>query len=113
MSARINVVIALALAAVTAHAQLFSSSAPVTITGGADVDVNGDLYNHGNGLLFNDGVIHVSGDFTHDAANTCFGTSAGLVVLDGGAQNVAGVSNIIFNDLTLTGAGDKTLLRDV
>ncbi|MBS1583096.1 MAG: T9SS type A sorting domain-containing protein [Bacteroidetes bacterium] len=99
-------------AAIGASAQLFSSSASITITTGADVHVQGGLLNHGNGVVSNDGTLYVSGDLTHDATGTCFGASAGEVVLDGGAQSIGGVSGIVFNDLTLAGTGDKTLLRD-
>lgn len=99
-------------AAMGASAQLVSTSAAITITTGTDVHVSGGLRNLGNGVVSNDGVLHVSGDLVHDAVGTCFGASAGEVVLDGAAQSIGGTSGIVFNDLTLAGTGDKALLRD-
>lgn len=96
-----------------ANAQLLTNNgAAITITGG-DVQVNGSLTNASTGLIGNDGTITLTGDLVHNAANNCFGTSQGAVVLAGGVQTIGGSSVAAFNDLTLAGTGAKTLQQDV
>lgn len=95
-----------------AQAQLLTNNAVITNT--AVISVNGDLLNQGaTGLLDNNGILIVSGNFTHNAPNNCFGTSAGEVGLNGGAQTIGGSSVAVFNYLELAGTGTKTLLQDI
>lgn len=96
------------------HAQLLTiNDAVITSTTGSTIIVNGSIRNAGSGQLDNNGTITFTGDFTHDAANNCFGTSHGSVVLNGGAQVIGGSGVAVFNDLTLAGTGTKTLQQDV
>lgn len=97
------------------HAQLLTNNgAVISSTSGSIVSVNGSVLNQGaTGTLDNNGTITISGDFTHDAPNTCFGTSAGEVSLNGGAQTIGGSSVAVFNYLELAGTGTKTLLQDI
>ncbi len=99
----------------SANAQLLTNNgAVVTSTFGSIVAVNGSVLNQGaTGVLDNSGSIVISGDFTHDAPNICFGTSTGEVVLNGATQNIGGSNVAVFNHLELVGTGTKTLLQDV
>lgn len=97
-----------------AEAQLLvNNGAVLTCAPAATISVNGALRNQGaSGLLDNNGTIALSGDFIHDAPNTCFGASQGRVLMNGGAQAITGSSSAVFNELVLAGTGDKTLMRD-
>ncbi len=97
------------------QAQLLTNNgAVISSTFGSIVAVNGDVLNQGaTGLLDNNGILILSGDFTHNAPNNCFGTSAGEVGLNGGAQTIGGSSVAVFNYLELAGTGTKTLQQDV
>lgn len=98
-----------------ASAQLLTNNgAVISSTSGSIIAVNGGLLNQGaTGLLDNNGILILSGDFTHNAPNNCFGTSAGEVGLNGGAQSIGGTNIAVFNYLELAGTGIKTLLQDV
>lgn len=98
-----------------AQAQLLTNNgAVISSTNGSAVIVNGSVLNQGaTGELDNNGTITISGDFTHNAPNTCFGTSQGEVSLNGAAQTIGGTSVAVFNYLELAGTGTKTLLQDV
>ncbi|MBK7944832.1 MAG: T9SS type A sorting domain-containing protein [Flavobacteriales bacterium] len=97
-----------------AHAQLLTNNgAVISSTNGSIVVVNGAVLNQGaTGELNNNGTITISGDFTHNAPNNCFGNSAGEVSLNGGNQTIGGSSVAVFNYLELAGTGTKTLLQD-
>lgn len=85
----------------------------VTVTPGAQLTVQGDFLNQNGATITNDGTIDISGHWTHNAANNCFGISAGLVIINGGNQNIGGTNPTAFNNLTLVGTGTKTLLQDI
>lgn len=98
-----------------AQAQLLTNNgAVITSTFGSAVIVNGGVLNQGaTGILDNNGSLMITGDFTHNAPNSCFGASQGEVSLNGGAQTIGGNNVAVFNDLSLDGTGTKTLLQDV
>ncbi|QQR87988.1 MAG: T9SS type A sorting domain-containing protein [Flavobacteriales bacterium] len=107
--------ILLLLLPIGAHAQLLTNNGAVlSVATGSVIVVNGDVLNQGaSGMLDNNGILILSGDFTHNAPNNCFGNSAGEVGLNGGAQTIGGSSVAVFNYLELAGTGTKTLLQDV
>lgn len=92
---------------------LHNNGAVITINSLATVDVNGDLMNNGTGVIDNNGSMVISGNFVHNASNTCFAASHGTVVLDGAAQGIGGSDVAVFNNLVLTGTGPKTLMQHV
>jgi len=95
-----------------ASAQLVTNNADITVSAAAQVTVNGGVMNQASATIANNGTIYVSGDWTNDAGNNCFGTSTGTVILNGGNQAVGGTSVTAFNNLTLQGTGIKTLMQD-
>lgn len=99
----------------SAQAQLLTNNgAVITSTCGSAVMVNGGVLNQGaTGILDNNGSLMISGDFTHNAPNSCFGASQGEVSLNGAAQVIGGSNVAVFNHLSLDGTGMKTLLQDV
>ncbi|MEO8149105.1 MAG: T9SS type A sorting domain-containing protein [Bacteroidia bacterium] len=95
-------------------AQLWTTdNVNVTLTAGAQLTVKGDVQNQNGATITNNGTIDLSGNWTHNAANNCFGTSAGLVIMNGANQNIGGTGSTAFNNLTLIGSGIKTLLQDI
>ncbi len=101
------------LAASPASAQLMTNdSVSLTLTPGVQLTVKGDVHNIDGTVIVNNGTIDLTGHWIHDAANDCFGTSQGTVILNGGNQNIGGSSSTVFNNLTLQGPGIKTLQID-
>jgi hypothetical protein len=91
--------------------QLFTvNNTSVSLTGGAQLSVKGDLLNQNSGTISNQGVIDLTGNWINNAGNNCFGTSQGTVILNGNVQTIGGTSTTVFNHLNLLGAGNKTLL---
>jgi hypothetical protein len=86
------------------------NSIPITITTGTSVTVNGGITSSGNTTISNNGTINLTGDFINNSNNNLFGTSAGTVDLNGGNQNIGGTTSTAFNNLLLTGTGNKTLM---
>ncbi len=85
-------------------AQLFTNSgAAITVQSGAQLTVEGEVRNDGNGFMDNSGTIELSGHWTNDANNDCFGNSEGTVVLNGNAQSVQGSMYTQFYHLHLNG----------
>lgn len=104
--------IAPAFASLHAHAQLLTNgSASITVQSGVQLTVKGDVLNAAAGTVDNSGTIDLSGDWTNNAGNDCFGTSEGTVILNGTGQLIGGSSYTQFNHLQLTG-GDVTLMQD-
>lgn len=84
----------------------------ITVVSNADLHlvVIGDIINQNNGTFDNSGTIHVSGNWTNNAANTAFiNSSAGKVILSGDTQQIAGSNPTLFSTLELAGTGIKQL----
>lgn len=90
---------------------LTNSGASIAVQSGAQLTVQGDVLNAGTGSITNSGTIDLSGNWTNNAGNDCFGTSEGTVILNGTGQLIGGSSYTQFNHLQLTG-GDVTLMQD-
>ena len=83
-------------------AQIFSNT-------NALIFVDGEVLNQSSGTFDNNGTIEVTGDWTNNAGNAAFvASNPGLVNLTGTAQNIRGNSVTQFNNLTLSGTGNKT-----
>lgn len=129
-----KVIITVFLIFITLHkpvfvfAQLFyNNGAPVSITNGGLVYVNGSVVNAASGTLENNGNATITGDFTnHNTAggngtyyiggnwinNAVFNAGNGKVELNGFSQNLSGSASTHFNDLVLSGTGIKTQTID-
>ncbi len=98
----------------TCSAQMLTTdNVNVSITAGTQVTVVGDIQNQNAATITNNGTIDLSGNWTNNAANNCFGTSAGTVIFKGANQSIGGTSSTTFNNLTLIGTGLKTLTQDI
>jgi hypothetical protein len=98
-------------AAILCYAQVLTNdNVTITVTSGAQVTVKGDVQNQNAGTITNNGTIDLSGNWINNAANDCFGTSQGTVVLNGSSQTIGGSNSTTFNNLTLLGTSTKTLL---
>lgn len=87
----------------------------ITVNASTPVTVQGDVLINTGGFINNNGVIDLNGNWTNNSAGNVF-TSAfpnGTVILNGGAQNIGGTGFTIFNNLTLAGTGNKTLLQNI
>jgi type IX secretion system substrate protein len=92
---------------------LTNSNSFITISTGTQLTVKGDILNNAGTTIDNNGIIDISGNWTHNAANNCFGTSGGTVIFNGANQNIGGTNATAFNNLQLAGAGIKTLLQNI
>lgn len=95
----------------SSHAQLMTNdNATITINPGVQLTVKGDIQNQNGTTINNSGTIDMTGNWIHNSANNCFGTSQGTVILNGAAQTIGGTNTTMFNTLSLQGTGAKTLL---
>ncbi len=106
---------------------IYNNGAPITITSGGIVQINGGAENSLAGNLDNNGNTVITGDFTNHATaggngtytvggnwinNGAFNSGTGTVNLNGAAQNIGGSNLTHFYNLTLTGSGIKTQTID-
>src|SRR5258706_1466546 len=77
---------------------LTNNNIGVVITGGVQLTVKGDIQNNAGTTVDNTGTIDFSGNWIHNAANNCFGTSQGSVILNGANQNIGGTNPTTFNN---------------
>lgn len=89
---------------------LTNDNVNITITSGAQLTVKGDIQNNAGTTINNNGTIDLNGSWIHNAANNCFGTSTGTVILNGANQTIGGTNSTTFNNLSLQGSGTKTIL---
>jgi len=97
-------------------AQLLTlNNVAVTVTGATLVTNQGDILLNNGGIFNNNGTIDLTGHFTNNSLTNGFAATfpSGTVICNGAAQNIGGNSYTIFNNLTLTGTGNKTLLQDI
>ncbi|MCB9187068.1 MAG: T9SS type A sorting domain-containing protein [Flavobacteriales bacterium] len=102
-----------------AHSQgLRNAGAKINITSGAYLNVtgtNGGFTNLSNASatadVVNAGTFRVQGNWTNNDAQAVFGSSpgSGVVVLDGGTQNIGGSEETHFYDLQVGGSNRKIL----
>ncbi len=87
-------------------ASIFSNNALIFVAG--------ELVTQDTGTYDNSGTIEVTGDWTNNsvAPVVFINSSAGTVLLSGGAQNIQGTAVTNFHDLKLTGTGNKTQMID-
>ena len=89
-----------------------ATTSNVLISNTATVTVKGDFLDQAGTVIQNNGTIELTGNWTNNSGNSGFGSSAGIVVMNGGNQDIGGSSATIFNNLTLAGTGTKKLLTD-
>jgi hypothetical protein len=87
-----------------------NSNIGITITGGVQVTVKGDILNQNGTAIDNSGTIDFTGNWRNNSGSTCFGTSTGTVILNGANQDIGGSNSTVFNNLAVEGGGIKTLL---
>jgi len=90
-----------------------NNNVAITITSGATITVNGAIQNNVGTTISNSGTIRLNGDFVNNSLSNLFGASSGSVNMFGGLQNISGSSVTRFNNLTLSGTGNKILQRDI
>lgn len=98
------------------HAQgLLNNGAFIVMTGAANIyiggNANGDYTSQANGRITPSatGTVTLEGDWNNNSANTGFTADAGTVIMNGGAQSIAGSNSTTFYNLSLQGTGTKTL----
>ncbi|HKR07103.1 MAG TPA: T9SS type A sorting domain-containing protein [Bacteroidia bacterium] len=92
---------------------LTNSNSLISITTETQLTVKGDVLNNAGTSINNNGTIDLSGNWTHNASNNCFGISTGTVIFNGANQTIGGTTATAFNNLQLAGAGVKTLLQNI
>jgi Secretion system C-terminal sorting domain len=98
--------------ALAGHAQVLTDDgAGLFVQSGAQLTVKGEVLIGASGTITNSGTIDLSGNWTNNAGNDCFGDSEGAVILNGAGQQIGGSSYTQFNHLHLLG-GDVTLMQD-
>ncbi len=85
----------------------------VGITNSAQITVKGDMLHNTGSTVNNTGSINLTGDFTNNSGSNLFGSSAGNVNMNGVNQVITGANPTMFNNLTLSGTGTKTLQQDI
>lgn len=87
-----------------------NNNVAITVTGGAQITVKGDIQNNSGTAINNSGTIDLNGNWINNSGGDVFGTSAGTVIMNGANQNIGGNNSTMFNNLTMQGNGTKTLL---
>ncbi|MCB9245411.1 MAG: gliding motility-associated C-terminal domain-containing protein [Flavobacteriales bacterium] len=72
---------------------------------------NGNFLNKNNGLVHSrrESFLHLRGNWINNANNVAIASNNGTVILDGGVQFIDGIRSSSFNNLVLSGTGNKTL----
>lgn len=73
---------------------------------------NGHFTNKNNGLVYSrrESYVHLRGNWVNNANNSGIASNNGTVILDGDIQFINGNRSTSFNNLVLTGSGNKTLM---
>lgn len=85
----------------------------LSIANSAQITIKGDLLNNAGATINNSGEVSIIGDFTNNSGSNLFGSSSGIVTLNGVNQNISGTDVTIFYDLNLAGTGTKTLQQNI
>src|SRR5258708_2371962 len=81
-------------------AQLMTNNTvAITITGGAQLTVKGDIQNNAGTTIGNSGTIDLNGNWINNSGSSVFGTSAGTVLMNGANQNIDGSNSTVFNKI--------------
>jgi gliding motility-associated-like protein len=105
----------------TSHVALsqgwITKNASVVVRDGVHVVITsptGHYTNKGSGLVYsrNGSFIHLRGNWYNNGSNVAIATNDGTVLLDGGGQSINGSKYTSFNNLVLSGNGNKTLNVD-
>ena len=96
-----------------AKAQLLNTdNVVIHVDNGATLFVGGDVQTQNNAGFDLMGILDFNGNLNHQGTPGGF-TGDGTVVLSGGNQSIGGAQPIDFPSLRSTGAGSKTLQRDI
>ncbi len=94
------------------HGQLLTNyNIAVTISGGAQLTVKGDVQNNPGTTIGNSGILDLTGNWINLSGGNVFGASAGTVILNGANQQIGGTSVTLFHHLLLQGSGVKVLMN--
>ena len=94
------------------HAQLFTNKgATIIVQSAVQVTVQGEVLNALGGSIGNSGTIDLSGHWTNNSGNDCFGASEGTVILNGAGQEIRGTTPTMFNHLQLA-CVSATMMQD-
>ena len=90
------------------NGQILTNQAALTIQGGTQVFVQGDLLNEGTGEIANDGQIFIQGNITNNSS-AALTSGNGETILNGSSEQTIGGSNMSrFGELSQNnGAGSK------
>lgn len=104
---------ALLLFPVFLQAQLLhTDNTLIHIDNGATMFVGGNVQTQNNAGFDLYGVLNITGDINHQGIPGAF-TGTGTAELSGGGQSIGGTQPLDFPSLKVTGAGAKTLHRDI
>src|SRR5258706_5225828 len=92
-------------------AQLMTNNTvAITITGGAQLTVKGDIQNNAGTTIGNSGTIDLNGNWINNSGSSVFGTSPGTRFWNRANQKIAGTNLKGFKNLTFTATGTTKLL---
>jgi len=101
-------------------AQFYNEGAAISIQSASDLYIQSSLINDVNGanqgIIYNSGKIHLTGDLTNNVANGEFDLSLpGIVLFEGASlQNINGLQPINFNSFTVgNGTGNIVLNKNL
>lgn len=115
MLKRVSISLLIALSSSGLFAQGWvNNGANVVLTDSVHVVVttaNGHYLNKNNGLIRSkrESYFHLRGNWINNGGNEAIASNNGTVILDGGVQQILGTDPSSFNNLNLTGNGDKYL----
>lgn len=115
MLKRVSISLLIALSSSGVFAQGWvNNGANVVLTDSVHVvvtTVNGHYLNKSNGLIRSkrESYFHIRGNWINNGGNEAVASNNGTVILDGAVQQILGTNSSSFNNLWLTGTGDKYL----
>lgn len=109
----VQLFICLALYPLQGNSQLLTSAnAQIHVSNGTTLFVGGGVNTINNASFDLYGVLNFTGDLNHQGLPGAF-TGSGPVELSGSSQSIGGTQPLDFPSLRVTGAGAKTLHRDI
>ncbi len=106
--------IALQLLILSAHAQvdMVQDNVPVSLSSGTTLFTNGNITFSGTSAVENNGTIQLSGNWNNNSTGNVFTAAGGTVIMQGGAQVIAGTKPTFFNTLQVNSTS-VTLDQDI